>query len=127
MSHTDQSITPVHLADILCSGDAVATIAQNTAEHLIALHALVWLDALAVPLNGRLSSSELHQNLLGADVCWVITDPSFVSQIGSIPAHCSVIWTSRNEKPNCEPQSMPNRAYYSWTEVNPLSLNCVDS
>jgi UDP-sugar transporter A1/2/3 len=115
------SAVAVHLADILCSGDSVATIAQNTAEHLIALHALVWLDASAVPLNDRLSSSELHQNLLGADVRWVITDPSFVSQLGSIPAHCSVIWTSRNENPNCEPQSMPNRAYYSWTEVNPLA------
>lgn len=66
------------------NGDRVAILSQNRLEYLVLIFALAKLGAIAVPLNIRLTSSELCYQLKDSDTSVLIAEGLFYEQAQSL-------------------------------------------
>ena len=89
-------------------GDRVVLLAGNRPEVLVLLGAVAWLGALLVPLNLRLSSSELVQQSRDADPALVIVEGS-----------CAGLWEA------AWPQGMPGVPLAELPASNGPTWACI--
>ena len=69
-------------------GDRVTVLAGNSCDYLACYFAIPWVGGITLPLNSRLSQSEMEYILVDADAKVILTDLSSVSkrQTYSTPA-----------------------------------------
>lgn len=71
-------------------GDHVGFLLGNSTETVVCLHSLMYLGAVIVPLNFRLTSSELEFQIRDAEISHLITDTSYIEKAKSALTEANV-------------------------------------
>jgi long-chain acyl-CoA synthetase len=82
-------------------GDRVAILAVNHASFLELQYAVLWAGGVLVPVNYRLSSSEISYIVGASAACMLVADPQFGRVVrdvaSSVPALRRIIWFSGSQ------------------------------
>ncbi|HVB96544.1 MAG TPA: o-succinylbenzoate--CoA ligase [Chloroflexota bacterium] len=82
------------------SGDRIAILSWNCPEYVVVVHALARLQATLVPLNARLSETELAWQVGDADVRVLVHDPSHAEVARGLANNRPALTTAILAKPN---------------------------
>ena len=79
----------IRIADALTAagvapGDRVTVLAGNSCDYLACYFAIPWVGAITLPLNSRLSQTEMEYILQDADAKVILTDSEFNEQAADL-------------------------------------------
>ena len=83
------------------SGDRLALLLPNEADYLELVYACAWLGVIAVPLNTRLSATEIDRILADATPRGLIRHPSMAAP--TVPLHWQLVLDEEPLDPKCDP------------------------
>jgi acyl-CoA synthetase (AMP-forming)/AMP-acid ligase II len=109
-------------------GDRLALLLPNEADYLELIHACAWLGVIAVPLNTRLSATEIDRVLADAKPRGLIRDPSMAIPTAQLEWQ-SVLGEDRLDAPSesypeaiYDPQAILALVYTSGTTGRPKGV-----
>lgn len=82
------------------AGNAIAFLLENGTHTVAMIHALEYLGAVIVPLNHRLTASELAYQIRDSDAKLLIYDESFSNKVTDLERHIDIKMISTTQLPN---------------------------